>query len=79
MLLNELIENGEKAGIHFNEAEFNTSKPFITLQIKAIIARDLWTTSCYYKIMNEFNVPLKKALELLSNPIKIIQFLQKKS
>ncbi len=77
-LLNELIQNGEENGIHFNEKEFNISKPFISLQIKAVIARDLWTTTSYYKIMNQFNTPLKKALDILSETKDLKQYLKTK-
>jgi carboxyl-terminal processing protease len=35
------------------------------LQLKALIARDLWDMDCYYHLMNRSNESVKKALELL--------------
>lgn len=74
--LSELIENGEKQGVVFNEKEWDTSKPFVVLQIKALIARDLWASADYYKIMNQFNTSLIKALDILSKTKNIKQYIK---
>ena len=74
--LSELIENGEKQGVVFNEKEWDTSKPFVVLQIKALIARDLWVSADYYKIMNQFNTSLIKALDILSKTKNIKQYIK---
>jgi carboxyl-terminal processing protease len=39
--------------------------PLLLLQLKALIARDLWDMSEYYSIFNEDSDIVKKALELL--------------
>ena len=49
-------------------AQFETSKSIIRMQIKAGIASDLYERGEYYEIFNEINDPLKKALEIISDP-----------
>ena len=48
--------------------QFETSKPLIKLQLKALIACDLWEMNEYYQIMNVDNEALQKALEILQTP-----------
>ena len=39
--------------------------PQLRLQLKALIARDLWDMSEYYAVMNEQNDVVRKALEVI--------------
>lgn len=55
-------------GIAFNEEQFNISKELISLQLKALIARDLWSMNEYYRIMDTENESLQKALQVLKTP-----------
>jgi len=55
-------------GITFNEQQFNKSKNLILLQLKALIARDLWSMNEYYRIMDAENESLQKAIQLLNTP-----------
>lgn len=48
--------------------EFEKSKPLIKLQLKALIARDLWEINEYYQIMDADNESLVKAIEILQTP-----------
>jgi carboxyl-terminal processing protease len=45
--------------------QFEKSKPLLRLQLKALIARDLWETNEYYQIMDADNESLSKAVEIL--------------
>lgn len=65
-MMDNLKAMGEKEKVEFDEKQFDQSKRLIRLQIKALIARDVWEDQCYYEIMNEENDALKKALEVLS-------------
>jgi carboxyl-terminal processing protease len=47
--------------------EFQIAKSLIALQIKSLIARDLWDMNEYRQIVNEQNETLKKALEIIEN------------
>lgn len=64
-MLDELIRMGQEAGVEFNEEEFQKSMPLLKLQLKALFARDLWDTEAYYRIINQSNESIAKALELL--------------
>lgn len=65
-LLAELREKADKAGIKFNEKQYLTSLPFIKLQLKALVARDLWNMNEYFQIINETNESLEKALSIMN-------------
>ena len=41
------------------------SKPLIKLQMKALVARDLWEMNEYYQIMDADNESLQKAINIL--------------
>ena len=47
---------------------YEKSKPLIKLQLKALIARDLWEMNEYYQIMDADNETLSKAIEILQTP-----------
>jgi carboxyl-terminal processing protease len=51
-----------------DSAQFEKSKPYIKLQLKALIARDLWDNNEFYQIMDADNESLQKAIELLQTP-----------
>lgn len=51
-----------------DSAEFEKSKPLIKLQLKALVARDLWEMNEYYQIMDADNESLQKAIEILQTP-----------
>ncbi|GHT72381.1 peptidase S41 [Bacteroidia bacterium] len=47
--------------------QFEQSESLIKLQIKALIARDVWNMNEYYQIINEDNEPLTKAVSIIEN------------
>jgi len=63
VLKSELKPSTEKA--KNNSTQFETSKPLIKLQLKALIARDLWEMNEYYQIIDADNESLQKAVEIL--------------
>ena len=64
-LVTDIIEQGKQQEIEYDEQQFAQSEKYIYLQLKALIARDLWTMQEYYRIYNAENDALKRALELL--------------
>lgn len=64
-MLGILRTEGEKADIEFDEAEYSKSLPLISLQLKALTARDLWNMSEYYQIMNTVNESVLQAVKVL--------------
>lgn len=66
--MRQLIAEGEKDGVKYDEEQFRKSAPLIRLQLKALIARDLWDMNEYYHTINAVNESVRKAQELLEQP-----------
>jgi len=66
--LNQLTTAAEKEKIKVDSAQFAISKSLIKLQLKALVARDLWEMNEYYQIMDADNESLQKAIEILQTP-----------
>ena len=65
------LKNTDKENLDTKNSEmkeFEKSKPLIKLQLKALIARDLWDMNEYYQIMNVENESLLRAIEILQTP-----------
>ena len=68
-LIDSIIAEGEKQGIKpKDEAELQKTIPYLSLQLKALIARDIWDMSEYFSVFNESSEMVKKALEILQQP-----------
>jgi carboxyl-terminal processing protease len=66
-LLDTIIAEGEKQNIKpKDEAELQKTLPYLSLQLKALIARDLWDMSEYFSVFNESSEMVKKALGVIS-------------
>ena len=57
----QLIDEGKKAGVEYNKEQYQKSAPLIKLQLKALIARDLWNMNEYYQTINAVDESVKKA------------------
>lgn len=65
-LIDNILKEGEKQKIKSKDAaEQAKTIPYLKLQLKALIARDLWDMSEYFAIFNEDSEIVNKALELL--------------
>ena len=65
-LINELLAEGEKQKVKpADEAELQRSLPAIRLQMKALIARDLWGMNEFYTIINQESRIVQRALEVM--------------
>ena len=66
-LLDSVFAEGERQKVTARDDEEKVkTQPLLALQLKALIARDLWDMSEYYAIINEDSEIVKKALELLN-------------
>jgi carboxyl-terminal processing protease len=61
-----------------NLQDFQKSAPLIQLQIKALIAADLWNSNEYTQILNQENKALKRAMEIINHPEEYNQLLSRK-
>jgi len=68
-VIDTVISEGEKQNIKpKDEAELQKTIPYLRLQLKALIARDLWDMSEYFSVFNERSEIVKKALEVILSP-----------
>jgi carboxyl-terminal processing protease len=65
-LLQKILDRAAELKIDFAEAEYEKSLPLLKIQLKALIAGDLWTTNEFYQIIDKINDSLQKALEILA-------------
>lgn len=66
-LLQDLIDAATNDKIEFKEVEYNKSKNLIKKRLKALMARDLYETSAFYKVVNQESDIFNKALQILQN------------
>jgi C-terminal peptidase (prc) len=65
-MTDDILKESEKNNLKpKDDAEWQTTLPYLRLQLKALIARDLWEMSQYFAIMNETNDIVRRALELI--------------
>lgn len=65
-MMRQLRDLGRQMGVvPKDEAEYDASLPMLQLQLKALVARDLWDMNEYYEIVNVANESLAKAVELI--------------
>lgn len=64
-MFQELVVAAANDSITYDAEEFEVSHDYLFLQMRALVARDLFDMSEYYQIMNERNNSVLKALEVL--------------
>lgn len=74
----QLVSMGEKEDIKANQEQLEQSKRYLSLQLKALIARDLLGNQAYFEVINEENDALKEAVQLLQNKEKYNEVLKGK-
>lgn len=77
-ILKRLREMAEEEKVEFKQDEYDASKPVIALQLKALIAQNVYHSADYYKIMNDQNPIFNKAIEIISSDELYYPLLQKK-
>ncbi len=75
-LIQLLVEEGEKEEVSYNEEEFATSKELAVAQLKALIARDLFTSSEYFQSINPVSEAYQKAIEIVESKRDYSQYLK---
>lgn len=65
-LINNIITEGEKEGVKKEEKDVEFARPLMKRQIKALVARDLFSTSHYFQVMNAEDETIQKAMEVIT-------------
>lgn len=66
-MLKEFTTLGEKEGVAFNAEDYDRSREAMRTIIKALIGRDVYEESTYYRIANELNPTYREALKLINS------------
>ena len=65
-LVDDIMAEGRKQKVEpKDDEELQRTLPYLCLQLKALIARDLWDMSEYFSVFNEESEVVKKALEVI--------------
>ena len=68
-LLDTIIAEGKKEKVEpKDKAELTATMPYIKVQLKALVARDLWDINEYYRVWNEQSDIVNKAIKLCTAP-----------
>jgi len=67
-MVDKIVAAGEKGGIEKNEESLAFTLANLKREVKALIARDLFSINSFYKIFYEDDDSIEKALEMLNNP-----------
>ena len=65
--IKQFIKMGEDAGVKYNEKQFAVSKAEILKALKSFVAGDIWKTNEFYRIINEGDKVIDKALQILAD------------
>ena len=66
-LVEGVIAEGKKDKIEpKDDAELAQTKKYLALQLKALVARDIWDMSQYFQVWNESNEIVQRAVQLLT-------------
>ena len=66
-ILSILLAEAEKAGVKYDEELYQASLPLLKVQLKALIARDLWDMSYFYEVYNHTDETVMKGLEIIQS------------
>lgn len=68
-LLDTIIAEGKKEKVEpKDKAELTATMPYIKVQLKALVARDLWDMNEYYRVWNEQSDIVNKTIKLCTVP-----------
>lgn len=66
-ILSILLAEAEKAGVKYDEELYQASLPLLKVQLKALIARDLWEMGQFYEVYNPTDETVMKGLEIIQS------------
>lgn len=66
-MMNEITLKAEAAGIEFSAIEYQKSEKMLRTQVKAMIARNIWRDTGFYKIFNKVDPAVNMAKALLND------------
>jgi len=65
-MIEKILAAGEKEGVKRDEKSIEFARPLMKRQMKGLIARDLFSVSHYFQVMNGDDESIKKAVEVIN-------------
>lgn len=65
-MVEKILAAGDKEGVKRDEKSIEFARPLMKRQVKALIARDLFTVSHYFEVMNADDEAIAKSLEVMT-------------
>ncbi len=65
-VINKLVEFAAKKDIEKDEKQIEESKELLAINLKALLARNLYNNSAFYQIINQLNDSYLKAIEIMN-------------
>ncbi len=59
---------GEAKGVKFDQAQYDISGPELRRVMKGLVARDLWDMNEYYRVINEDDYAIARAVSIIKDP-----------
>jgi len=66
-LMDEFLAAGKKAGVEEDSLGMAISGDLIRLQLKALVARNLWDIGAYFQVINKVNYALQRAIQAIND------------
>ena len=70
-MLKDLVKVGEKNSVAFDKEDFNKSKDYLKILMKAHLGRQIYDDSAFYKVINDINEVYLQALNLFDEANRI--------
>lgn len=65
--IQSFIKKGEEAGVKYNKEQYIKSENEILLFLRALVANNLWESNEYFRIVNDKDDVIEKALKIISD------------
>lgn len=67
IMLADFRKMAEDKGVEWDDEQYQRSEPWIFMQIKALIARNVWDIDKYYQVVLKTDKMIEKAIQVLEN------------
>lgn len=65
--LKVIFDLGEKEEVKYNEEQFKISEHALRIRCKALVARNIYNNQAFFKVINDLNPSLKKAIDVIED------------
>jgi carboxyl-terminal processing protease len=65
--MDELIAAGEKNKVKYDQAQYDISAEEMQRVMKGLVARDLWNMNEYYRVVNQNDYAIRRALSIIND------------